>query len=268
MKASAASDYAPWEVVVTILLAASVQIGALLMFHFGQKNLIADLPSIDKGAELPVKVQPVLDLEGLTLKLGGKKPVLPDMWQAPKPVAPRPPQQQATSNDDPTISTKKDDTEKPDKKEKHDAGPDTPPDAGEQDIPDASAPEETADAPPTDDPKPEGNKNEGDDAGAENGNTTNKTLITQRNAYYARIGAFLARFGRSHCNGAKGSLGGSVSLSGQTVTSVSMGASGNAEMDANVIPAMQAAVGQQVPPPPDDHPEWLQPSFPVQINCN
>ena len=85
MRATTYSDYAPWEVLLTIFLAAGVQLGAIVTFHFGQKNLIGDLPEVDKGAELPVKVIPVLDLDGLTLKLGGKKPVLPDMWQAPKP---------------------------------------------------------------------------------------------------------------------------------------------------------------------------------------
>jgi len=263
VRSSATADYAPWEVGVALTLAAAAQVGGVLLVHFGQKDVVSDLPEIDKGMEMPVKVKPVLDLEGVALKQGGKKPVLPDMWQAPKPPA-RP---QTKAPDQAFASTKADENEVPEKSSKPMAQADAavpPPDAGDKDIPDAATePSDAGTTEPTD--KPEGNKQEGVDGGVADGKSTDATERNQKATYAARIGAFLAGIGRRGCGGGKGTVSGSVSLSGGTITSVSIGSS---DPDlSGVGPAMQGAVGQQIPPPPDEHPDWMPSSFAVTIVC-
>ncbi len=264
MRATAQEDYRVWELGLVTAVAITAQLAVLVLLNVRVKRVVSDVPEIDKGIETPVKVKPVLDLEGVPLKLGGKKPVLPDMWQAPVPRAPAPPK----ASDKSFASTKTDDTEAPEKKKPMaSAGTEPPPpDAGEKEPLDASTePPDAGTAEPSD--TPPGQKDEGTDAGVPDGKTTDAAEKNQKATYAARIGAFLASIGRSHCGGAHGTVGGTVTLSGQTVASISMNPSGNADIDSNVIPAMQGAVGQQIPPPPDEHPDWVPSSFAVTINC-
>lgn len=268
MSATATRDYAPWEVGAAFLIACCVQLAAGVVLYLTRVDVIAEAPEVDKGAQLPVKVQPVLDLDGPLLKLGGKKPVLPDMWQAP----PRP--SPAKAPDQAFASTKADPSaEPPDpehKKKMADAGTEPPP-------PDADKGEETQDADkaaPTDanpiDPsdKPPGTTQEGDPNGVKEGTETDPLKVNAARMYNARLVSFFNRFAAGKCTGAEGtSTSASVSLSGTTVSSIHVNASGNAAFDAAIPPAMQAAVGQSVPPPPENFPEFLKPSFSFTIVC-
>ena len=58
-----------------------------------------------------------------------------------------------------------------------------------------------------------------------------------------------------------------IQLDGQTITGYSMGSSGDAACDAAARAKLDAAKGSQVPPPPEDHPEFLQPSYSVTFAC-
>jgi hypothetical protein len=268
VSATALRDYAPWEVGAALLIACSVQLAAGVVLYFTRVDVIAAAPEVDKGAQLPVKVQPVLDLDGPLLKLGGKKPVLPDMWQAP----PRP--SPAKAPDQSFASTKADpDAEPPDpehKKKMADAGTEPPP-------PDASTGEETPDADkaePTDanpieaSDKPPGTTQEGDPNGVKDGTETDPLKVNAARMYNARLVSFFNRFAAGKCAGAEGtSTSASVTLSGTTVSSIHVSSSGNAAFDAAIPPAMQAAVGQSDPPPPENFPEFLKPSFSFTIVC-
>ena len=77
---SVSRDYEPWEIGIGVVVAAVVQAAAGGMLYIASdKN--ADKHEVAHGSEVPVKVTPVIDTEMLTAKLGGKKAVLPDMWQ-------------------------------------------------------------------------------------------------------------------------------------------------------------------------------------------
>lgn len=61
----------------------------------------------------------------------------------------------------------------------------------------------------------------------------------------------------------------SVTLSGDgTVTGFTMGSSGNATFDAAARSAMQGKVGSQVPPPPEDRPEFKKNSLSFSMTCS
>jgi hypothetical protein len=53
-----------------------------------------------------------------------------------------------------------------------------------------------------------------------------------------------------------------------TVSSFNMTSSGNAAFDAAARSAMQAKVGQQVPPPPEDRPDLQRPSLSFSMTCS
>ncbi len=266
MSATLARDYEPWEVGAAFLIACCVPLATGVVLYLSRVDVIGSSPEVDKGSQLPVKVQPVLDLEGPMLKLGGKKPVLPDMWQAPQRPTPQkaPDEAFASSKSDP-------DAESPEKKKKMaDAGTEPPP-------PDAATGEETPDADkaePSDanpietSDKPPGTIESGDPNGVKNGTETDPLKVNAAKMYNARLVSFFNRFAAGKCAGAEGtSAGASVTLSGTTVSSIHVGSTGNAAFDAAIPAAMQAAVGQSVPPPPENFPEFLKPSFSFTIVC-
>jgi hypothetical protein len=66
---------------------------------------------------------------------------------------------------------------------------------------------------------------------------------------------------------AKLSVSVTVQLDGLTVKSYSMGGSGNATFDAAARAAMDAKVGSQVPPPPEDRPDLQRSSLSFSMVC-
>jgi len=209
--------------------------------------------------ERPISVKPVLD-DAPLLKLGGKKvrAKLPDMWKKQAPIkrweersAPSP-QAEKTPEAIPTSPLATKDAEAP------------PPDADlakkvdeEIKLIDAAKPPE---------PQVEG---EGSPDGVKEGTETDPLKARAVSLYRARIIAwFNARFrvpsGQIPCEELK-SLSSRVSATVSpdgTVTGFSVGsASGNGVFDGRVQSAMQSAVGQQVPPPPENYPDVLPPAI-------
>ena len=59
MSASVLRDYAPWEVGAAFLIACCVQLGTGIVLYLSRVDVIGSSPEIDKGTQLPVRVQPV-----------------------------------------------------------------------------------------------------------------------------------------------------------------------------------------------------------------
>lgn len=208
----------------------------------------------------PIRVKPVLD-DAPLLKLGGKRvrAKLPDMWVKQAPVkryeeasAPSP-KAEKTPEAIPTSKVATRDAEAP------------PPDALVAKQVDEEVKQIETDA----EVAPANVDEEGHADGVKEGTEADPLKARAVSLYRAKIiGWFNARFrtpvGEIPCDELKAlSSGVSASVSPDgTVTGFSVGrASGNAVFDARVQSAMQAAVGQQVPPPPPLHPEILPPSI-------
>jgi hypothetical protein len=265
------SDYEPWEVASAILVSVCIQVGAGIMLYVTSDSVYL-APEIEKPVgETPVKVTPVLDLDSPLLKLGGKKPKLPDMWNAP----PRPKPAAAPKTDKAFVSTKA--SEKPEDAPKKDqpvaeASVEPP-----KDLPDAGTPENPTESPTDPDSSanpietsnlPPGVTQEGSPDGVRDGTEVDPTKVNASRMYQARLVSYFNRFAAGKCAGAEGtSTSATVRLSGLTVASISVAPSGNAAFDASIPPAMQGAVGTSVPPPPENFPEFLKPSFGITIVC-
>lgn len=206
-------------------------------------------------SEVPIAVKPVLDAP--LLKLGSKRVryKLPDMWRKPKPVkryqersAPSP-LAKKTPDAIPTAPLAKADAAVP------------PPDAAL-----AKEVDQQIDAGPQ---QPNNLNTKGAADGVKNGTETNPLKARAISLYRLRvIEWFNARFkvpvGLIPCATLKnlsGTASASLSPDG-TVTGYSMGrSSGNTLFDARVRSAMQAAKGQQVPPPPPLYPQIQPPTI-------
>ncbi len=211
-------------------------------------------------AALPIKVKPMLD-DAPLLKLGGKRvrAKLPDMWVKQAPVkryeeasAPSPTAAK-TPDAIPTAPVAKGDAQAP------------PPDAQVAKQVDEEVKQIETDA----EVAPANVDEEGHADGVKEGTEADPLKARAVSIYRAKIiGWFNARFrppvGEVPCDELKTlSAGVSASVSPDgTVTGFSVGrASGNGVFDGRVQSAMQAAVGQQVPPPPPLHPEILPPTI-------
>ncbi|MBL8743537.1 MAG: hypothetical protein JNK04_20645, partial [Myxococcales bacterium] len=72
-------DYEAWEVGSAIIVAIAIQFGLGVLIVL-TSTTEAPIPEVEKGEE-PVRVIPVIDEEAFkAARLGGKKAVLPDMW--------------------------------------------------------------------------------------------------------------------------------------------------------------------------------------------
>ncbi len=276
MSATLTRDYEPWEVGAAVAIAIAVQLAAGTMFYVGSTGTSL-APEIDKGAQPPVKVTPVLDEELLPPLLGGgKKAVLPDMWnRAPASVkqkiaeAPPPPEVAAPS---PEAADK---TEAiPDAGQKvatvEDASVDER-DAGEEGA-DAglAASEEDAGIATLDPDGGSGPGGPGDPDGVKDGGLDQ----FQKRQYVGRLIGFFKRgfvvsgLGLPPEDIQKLVVSVSVQLDGLTVKSFSLGSSGNATFDAAARAALESKVGSQVPPPPEDQPDLLPPSLSFSMTCS
>jgi outer membrane biosynthesis protein TonB len=251
-------DYGAMEIAAALAAAAAVQVCFFLLLALTAGDAkIAAKPEA-AALERPISVKPVLD-ETPLLKLGGKKRAkLPDMWKkqvavkrheeksAPSPQAAKTPDAIPTT----PVATK--DAEAP------------PPDAEiakkvdeEMKLIDAAKPPESQAA------------GEGVADGVKEGTETDPLKGRAVSVYRSRIIAwFNARFrvptGEIPCDELKklsSRVSATVSPDG-TVTGFSVGnPSGNGVFDGRVQSAMQGAVGQQVPPPPENYPDILPPNI-------
>jgi hypothetical protein len=250
-------DYGGVEIAAAVTVATVIQMAFFFLLAVAGSELKIAAKPENALLERPISVKPVLD-ETPLLKLGGKKrPKLPDMWKKQKAVpryeeksAPSP-HAAKTPDAIPTSALAKGDAQAP------------PPDAEiakkvDEDIKalDASTPE----------PEVAG---EGVADGIKEGTETDPLKGRAVSVYRARLIAwFLQRVrikdGEIPCEELKkltSRVTASVSPDG-TVTGFTVGSpSGNGLYDSRVQTGMQSAVGQQVPPPPDEYPNILPPSL-------
>jgi hypothetical protein len=260
--ASVWRDFEGWELGVALLAALFVQVGAGFALHAANMANAA-MPEIDKGAEVPVKVTPVIDMDSPLLKLGSKKrAVLPDVWKI------KPPRVHVEEKT--YASTKAEKTEEaiPDKDiEMAPADAEAPP-------PDAEIVKETdqeiteeADAGEL------AMDEEGSELGTKEGTETDPLKARAVDQYRARLAGFfqggfrVTGTGLSQEELTKIGVPANVQLSGLTVSGFSISPSGNAAFDAAATAALQSKVGQQIPPPPENYPDILQAAVNVTFRC-
>jgi hypothetical protein len=206
-----------------------------------------------KEIAVPISVLPVLDLP--MPKKGGKpqKHKLPDMWAKPKPV------RRVTEKSAPTADAEKTPDAIPTSEvAKEDEVAPTPEDEIVENI---------EDIPDTDEKVEEENlEEEGVADGEEDGDPEVDAMKARALNQYkgSLIGWFNARFHPPDSipceerKALKASVVANVSpdffVTGYTIVSPS----GNATFDASVKAAMDSSVGQAVPPPPTNYPEFAQ----------
>jgi hypothetical protein len=250
------SAFRPHEILLSILFSAATLAAffSLLVFA-GKSKLEIEAKEPPPPMAMPIKVKPILDDLPL-LKKGGKKlkPKLPDMWKKQPPVQ-RFEQKAAPS----TKAEKTPEAATKTPLAKPDAAP-PPPDAEvakevDQELldkPDAEVASETE---------------EGAADGVKEGTETDPLKARAVSQYLARIlGWFNSRFRPPSpsdsltCEELKKlsasvsvSVGADRSVAGYTITRPS----GNAAFDERVKSTMDAAVGQELPPPPPLYPDIL-----------
>ncbi len=274
MSATLNSDFEAWEIGAAIAIAIAVQFGAGVMFYVASSG-VSFAPEVDKATRLG-RVRIVLDEELMPAKLGGgKKSVLPDMWQrAPASVK----QKIAESAPPPEVAAPSPEAEDdplsiPDASKAvatvEDAGI-AEEDAGEEGADSGlTTSEEDAGIATLDPDGGSGPEGAGDPDGVPDGGLDK----FQERQYVGRLIGFFRRgfvvsgLGIPPEDIAKLSVSVSVQLDGLTVKSYSMGGSGNATFDAAARAAMDAKVGSQVPPPPEDRPDLQRSSLSFSMVC-
>jgi hypothetical protein len=265
-------DFRPVEMAVAAAVAVPMPFVAALGLAMSPPAKGPDMPEIDRGAAVPMRVKPVLDLEAPMVKLGGGKvkAKMPSQWADPVPT-PQP------HRAHPSPHAKDDVRDAPPKATAVASAPDA-----KSAAPSASASSAVAggdsDAPPG--PGSPSGSPSGSPTGSPSGKpgSTCKDNPLKCNAatmYRGRLYSFFRS--RFHANCAslsddeKKQFRASVTfvLGGDgTVLSYSVSPSGNAVVDGGAEAAAQAARGQQVPPPPEDYPDLLPPSLPIGFDCN
>ena len=265
MSASFRRDFLPAELVVATAVALPVPFVAAIALALSSPAFSHGLPEIDRGAAVPMRVTPVLDLDSPTVKLGGGKmrAKMPKAWgDPPRPQAPANQAHVSTkAKDDPAAAPQKDmKVASAAASEAADAGP--PPASSASSAPEGA-----------DSSAPAG-------AGSANGDASGKAdkgdplKLRAAKLYRGRIaGWFLGRF-HAPC----GNLSpedkkrfravASVTIGGDgTVLGFSLSPSGNADIDQAAEHAMQSAQGQQIPPPPEEYPDLRPNSTSVTFVC-
>lgn len=281
------AQFRPVELALASMVALPIPfIGGYALSLSSAANAM-ELPAIDRGAAVPIRVKPVLDLESPNVKLGGGKAKvkMPKAWaDPPKPSPARETQVSTKATDDPAAIP----------------SPEVPLATATATAPPAEAPTATSSAEPASEPlasaeaasteEPPGAGAEGavdstSDPGAPPGpgapdgdpNGDPDADPRKRNAarrYLGRVVSwFLSRF-RAQCatippeERSKFRAVASVVIGADgTVVSYSLSRSGNEEIDGAAERAMQSAQGQQIPPPPEDFPELRPNSTSVTFVC-
>jgi hypothetical protein len=277
---AAHSDYEAWEVMSAIIVAVAIQfgLGVLIVLTSMQE---APMAEVEKGEE-PVRVLPVIDEEAvLAAKLGGKKAILPDMWnRAPASIkkaiqeTPPPVDENVTA---PSTARPED--------------PDRVPDAGKQlsNIDDAGPEQPDADTEGADSGLTASNEDAGKETIDPDGGTSGpggegctgpgcekdgglddmiKAQYAARVRSFFQSGFSVSGLGlepdamkalRATC---------SVSIGGDgTVGSVSCSGGGNSTFDSAAKAHMSGKVGSQIPPPPEDRPDLKIGGTTVTLTC-
>ncbi len=258
--------FEPWEVAVALACGAMAIVGGGVAARLSALEKAADAPAIDKGAAVPMRVVPVLDLDHPMLKLGTSKvdpAKLMDRWnrRTPKPRA----AEQAF------VSTKagKEATDAPAPSVKvADAGtPPPPPDAAP--ILAQTIPDEATDAAPA------VTNVKGHEDGDPNGTETDPLKAQAVSTYLGR----LTRHFTKHFRGVRGTglaEAELLALKAKVVVQLtperrvgphSMKASGNAAFDAAVNAALASAKAEDLPPPPENYPDILRSSVSITFVC-
>lgn len=235
-----------------------------------------------------VAMKPVIDEEAFEkARLGGKKAVLPEMWdRAPESVKKKIQEQPAPPKDTTVASTKLDGDEIPDagKVISTDAsgeGPEDaeasldPPDAEPQEGADAGQAEGSEDAAVATLDTDGGTSSVGGPGcqgpGCSKDGTSDDFIAAQ---HYGRLQSFFKRgftvsgLGLPPEEIKKLAVSVSVTISADgTVTSFSMGSSGNATFDAAAKAQIQSKVGSQAPLAPEDRPDLQRSSLSLTLTC-
>lgn len=300
-------DYEAWEIAAAVLIGLCIQVGTGTGMYLARSSAPA---KVDLCAQAPpecplmeepkceskgwvcvpiddVAVKPVIDQEAVELaKLGGKKAVLPEMWdRAPESVKSKIKEQPPVVRDTAAPSTQAS-QEIPDagKVANIDAmttGPEDSdttepqPDAAPQDGADAGRPEGDPDASVAT-LDPDGGTSNSTEPGCQgegcSKDGTNKDYIAAQ--YLGRLISFFKRgfvvtglgLPPEEIKGLAVSV--TVTLSGDgTVLSFSMGSSNNPTFDAAARSAMQSKVGSAIPPYPEDRPDLKKSSLSFTMTC-
>jgi len=272
------SDYEGWEVASAIIVAVAIQFGVgvlIVMTSFSD----APMNEVDKG-EKSVRVIPVIDEEAFkAARLGGKKAVLPDMWNRAPASIKKAIQETPPPPDVPTPSTKADEDPAsiPDADKKvatvEDAGPEIDADTEGADAGQTESNEDAGQATIDPDGGTSGPGGPGcTGPGCEKDGGLDDFVGAQ---YQGRLVSFFRRgfsvsgLGLPPEEIKKLMVSCSVSLSGDgTVTAASCGSTGNSAFDAAAKGHLGGKVGSQVPPAPEDRPDLKRSSLSVTLSCS
>ncbi len=253
-------DFRASELLVAAATAVLVASWCVLAVGFATFGRRADAPAIVPIGAVPIRVIPVLDLDSPLLKLGGKRvrAKMPDRWLRKAPV--KPTERKAH------VSTKaKADVASivPTTIPLSDAGSAPPTDAAAATPPDAAVGE----------PSDGGGSGESA-AGSPDGGKIDKLRGRAERLYASRIQGFFKRGFHHSCPGLSAdekkkrrAVAGVKVGSDGTVLSYSLAASGNADLDSASKQAMDRLVGQQVPPPPENYPDFRRNYHSVTFVC-
>lgn len=254
------------EVVIAVLCAIAVQGGAVFLWRAADLRRPAELPEIEQGPAIPVKVVPVLDLDAPTLKFGGKRDKfkLPDRWVKPR--------QKPRVEEKAFVSTKAEKTEEAiPPKEIEVAKADTP--VPPPDVERAKEVEAKVE-PPAEAPPPPNVDTEGHEDGSKSGTETDPLKARAVDIYREKIRGWFSRRFRVSGSGlpaeaiTKVRVSASVSISsGRSVSSYTITPSGNAAFDAAARAALESAKGDELPPPPENYPDIVQSQISLTFTC-
>jgi hypothetical protein len=282
-------DFRPSELALASLVALPIPFLGAFALAVSSASSLVELPAIDRGAAVPIRVKPVLDLESPNVKLGGGKVrvKMPTAWADP-PAAAIPSEVRVSprAEDDPAaIPSKELPMASPSSPEPLADAPTSTatPNAEAPGTPGVSSDGPAGDGPPT----TVGGASDGASGipgappgpGAPDGDPNGDPNADPRKRNAARrylgrvVSWFLVRF-RAPCaelapeERKKFRAVASVVLGPDgTVVSYSLTKSGLAAIDAAAESAMQSAQGQQIPPPPEDFPELRPNSTNVTFVC-
>jgi hypothetical protein len=262
---NAEASYRPGEIALAVALAVMVQVAAVVALKASNLDKSAIVPEIDKGAAVPVRVTPVLDLDAPMLKLGGKrdKLKLPDRWvrQTPK----RRVEEKAFVS--PKAGKTEQDIPSPEVKIA-DAGTEPPPPDAEVTKQVETEVAEVADAAPAANVDTPGHSD-----GVKEGTETDPLKARAVDLYRSRIaGWFSSRFrvsgsGLPQEELVKLRVAASVQLSDRKVVSYTITSSGNAAFDAAARSMLEGAKGAEIPPPPENYPDTVQNQISLTLVC-
>ena len=260
------SDFRASELVAAALCSFAMLVGAGLALRAATQGRLADVPEIDRGTAIPVRIVPVLDLDAPLLKLGGKRDSmrLPDRWVRQKPKT----RVEEKSFVSPNAGKREEDAPPPDVKVADAGTKPPPPDAEITKQVDAPAALELDAGPPA-------NVDQAGHAdGVKEGTELNPLKGRAVDLYRAKIAAwFSSRFGVHGSGLAKEELVRyrvhvTVEVGpGHVVRGYSITPSGSAVFDGAARAALEGAKGQSIPPPPENYPNVEQSQINVTFVC-